>query len=148
MTQVSKIPIKNEDWKRIYTLFIETLSGINNKAKFEKFVDSFLSPTEKIVFAKRLALLVLLSKGHDYASIKQILKISPPTIAKMSIQLKYSAENITPILEDVFKRQAKSSFWEEIKDLLDVPHKQIYSSERIKRSYKRKQKIKQIMDEF
>ena len=87
MTKVSRIPLRPDVWERIFDLFIGTLADLKDRKKLKAFVDDFFSPTEKIMFAKRLAAVVLLAKNHNYQSIRQILRISPPTIAKISMQI-------------------------------------------------------------
>jgi len=44
-----------------------------------------LTNTEKIMLAKRLALIVMLGKGHSFEQISETLKISPSTIARFSL---------------------------------------------------------------
>ena len=149
MTKVSRIPLRNDVWDRIFSLFINTLANQSDKKKLSKFVDNFFSPTEKIMFAKRLAAAVLVAKGHDYASIREILKVSPPTIAKLSLKIKYGGEGLKPVIEDIFRKQASQIIWKEIESLFDVPTKgNMKSPERFVRNIKRGQKIRETKSEF
>ena len=149
MTKVSRIPLSSDVWERIFDLFIGTLADMKDKKKLAAFVDDFFSPTEKIMFAKRLALVVLLAKQHDYQTIRQILKISPPTIAKMSLKVKYEGKGLHPVIEDIFKKESAQIIWKEIEALFDLPTKgSLKSPDRFKRSVSRDQKIRQLKDEF
>ena len=149
MPKVSRLPLRQDVWDRIFSLFINTLADQSNKRKLSKFVDDFFSPTEKIMFAKRLAAAVLVAKGHDYMSIREILKVSPPTIAKLSLKIKYGGEGLKLVIEDIFKKQASQIIWKEIEGLFDVPTRgNIKSPKRFIRSLKRKQKIREIKTEF
>ncbi|KKR73183.1 MAG: hypothetical protein UU16_C0028G0005 [Candidatus Woesebacteria bacterium GW2011_GWA2_40_7] len=130
-------------------LFVSTLANQTNNKKLSEFFDDFFSPTEKIMFAKRLAAAVLLAKNHDYQSIHEILRISPPTIAKLSLKIKYGGEGLKPVIEDIFKKEANQIVWKEIESLFDLPTKgNIKSPERFKRNLKREQKIREIKSEF
>ena len=64
----------------MYQVFEESISHLKNRGDIENFVDDLLTPTEKIMLSKRLAIAVLLAKGYNYRDICQILKISSSTI--------------------------------------------------------------------
>lgn len=101
------------------------------------------------MFAKRLAAAVLVAKGHDYASIREVLKVSPPTIAKLSLKIKYGGEGLNPVIEDIVKKQSGQIVWKEIESLFDVPTVgNAKSPERFVRKLKREQKIREIESEF
>lgn len=149
MPKVSRLPLRSDVWDKILNLFVSTLADQKDKKKLSKFFDDFFSPTEKIMFAKRLATAVLLAKGHDYISIREILRVSPPTIAKLSLKIQYGGEGLKPVIEDIFKKQASQIIWKEIESLFDVPIKgNLKSPERFIRNKKREQKIREIKSEF
>lgn len=149
MTKVSRLPLRTDVWDRIFNLFVGTLADQKDKGKLSKFIDDFFSPTEKIMFAKRLAAAVLLSKGHDYTSIRNILRVSPPTIAKLSLKIQYGGEGLKPVIEDIFKKEANQILWKEVENLFDIPTKaSLKSPERFIRNRKRLQKIEEIKSEF
>lgn len=123
MTKVSRIPLKKETWDKVFGLFIDTLTNITDGDKLRSFVNDFFSPSERIMLSKRLAAAVLLAKGHSYESVRNKLKLSPPTIAKISSKVKYEGKGLNLVLGEVFKKQAKFVFTEEIKDIFDLPVK-------------------------
>lgn len=149
MTKVSRLPLRTDVWNRIFDLFISTLADQKDKKKLSKFVDDFFSPTEKIMLAKRLALAVLLAKGHDYESIRRTLRVSPPTIAKLSLKIQYGGEGLKPVIGDILSKQASQIIWKEIEDLFDLPTKgNLKSPERLKRQIKRSKEISKLKSEF
>lgn len=149
MTKVSRLPLRLDVWERIFNLYIETLADLKDPKELSKFINSFYTPTEKIVLAKRLALMVLLAKGQRYDDIRQILKISPPTIARMSLKVKYENEGITPIIEKIFKRQSSQILWKEILSLFNLPTKStLKSGERLKKDLVVKVEVDKIKSEF
>lgn len=149
MTKVSRLPLRTDVWNRIFDLFVGTLANQKDKEKLSKFINDFFSPTEKIMFAKRLAAAVLIAKGHDYKSIEKILRVSSPTIAKLSLKIKYGGEGLNPIIKDIFNKEAQQIIWKEIEDLFDLPTKgNLKSPERYKRKYQRLREIEKITSEF
>lgn len=149
MTKVSKIPLRSDVWTRVFDLYVKTLADIKDPKELTDFIKSFYSPTERIVLAKRLALVVLLAKGQKYDKIREILKISPPTIAKMSLKIKYDNKGLSPVINKIFKKQSAQIAWKEIIDLFNIPTKStLKSGNRIKRDIVSKLKINQIKNEF
>lgn len=149
MTQVSKFIIRPEVWDRIFSMFLDSFLFAKDKDKLSAYVQSIFTPTERIMFAKRFAACILLSKGHEYRSVARILRMSLTTISKMNFKIKYEGEGLMPIIKDTLRKQAKTVSKEEIKDLLDLPTKgSLRSSERAKRIASRKSKIERIKSEF
>ncbi|MBP8591015.1 hypothetical protein KBI33_00915 [Candidatus Shapirobacteria bacterium] len=52
---------------------------------FEKklFLEIFLTPREREVFAKRLAVAILILKGYEYKKIEKEINVGPTTISKI-----------------------------------------------------------------
>ncbi len=149
MTQISRRTLGPKVWDRIYDLFLETVSSFSDKKKLGRFLDDFLTPTEKIMLSKRLAIVVLLSKGHDYRSVCELLKVTPTTVSKMSLKVRYSNEGIKPVIGDIYKKQALKVLWEEMRDVFDLPTKATYKSpSRYKRIYLRRKKVQRLKSEF
>ncbi|PJE70037.1 hypothetical protein COU97_01860, partial [Candidatus Shapirobacteria bacterium CG10_big_fil_rev_8_21_14_0_10_48_15] len=84
MAQVSRLPLSEKIYQRIFEIFFQTAAEIRTKKAAEEFFNDLLTPTERIMLAKRLSIAVLLAKGYDYRSIREILHVSPPTIATAS----------------------------------------------------------------
>jgi uncharacterized protein YerC len=123
MTQVSKYLINKDIEKRMFEVLQETISDLKNPEEIEDFLHDFLSPVEKIMLAKRLSIAVLLNKGYSYESIGKILKVSPPTIATVSLLLKYSGKGYKKAVEKIVSREKMNIFWDKIEDILaKIPH--------------------------
>lgn len=106
MTMVSKYKLRPDVWDRIFNLFSDSLRSAKNKPQFDMFLSDFLSPTEKIMLAKRFATAVLLAKGNSYDEIKQILHVTSATIAKVNISIKYGGEGLNKTIKGVLQKQA------------------------------------------
>jgi uncharacterized protein YerC len=149
MTKVSRLPLRGDVWDRVFNLFIDTTLNFKNKESLTSFVNDLYAPTEKIMLAKRLAAAVLLAKGHDYQSIKKVLRISDPTIAKISMKVKYSDGGLKKAVEKILLNQASQIVWKEVEAMFDLPAKgNLKSPERFIRSLNRKKEISRIKNTF
>ena len=118
MAQVSKYPVSKEVSDRMFEVFQMTISSLNSREDIEEFFDEFLSPIEKIMLAKRLSIAVLLAKGYSYPSISNILRVTPRTIASVSLALKYRGRGYQKAVEKILSDEKMNAFWGEIKDFL------------------------------
>ncbi|MCX6705056.1 MAG: Trp family transcriptional regulator [Candidatus Woesebacteria bacterium] len=89
MSQVSKYPIQKDVYDEIFDTFLQTIASLNTKREVLEFFNEFLTPTEKIMFSKRLAAGLLISEGYDYKEISNLLKTSSATISTFSSFYKY-----------------------------------------------------------
>jgi len=123
MTQVSRYPIHKDVEKRMFEVLQETIAHLKTSEEIEDFLHDFLSPVEKIMLAKRLSIAVLLHKGYRYESIAQVLRVTPPTIATVSLLLKYSGKGYKRAVEKIAKGEKMNAFWEKVEDVLaKIPH--------------------------
>lgn len=85
MSQVSKYLIDKNVYGQMFNVFLDMISGLKTKTKVSSFFDEFLSPTEKIMFVKRLAIGIFVAKDYDYRQISDLLKVSTATISTYKI---------------------------------------------------------------
>ena len=143
MSQVSKYPIHKSVEKRVFEIFKSTISTLKDAQDIDDFLEDFLSPIEKIMLAKRLAIAVLLAKNYTYPSISEILRVTPSTIATVSLSLKYSGKGYKRMVQKILSDERKDQFWQKIEDILiNIPpskgtdmvyHNQKYKKEKIKK---------------
>jgi uncharacterized protein YerC len=121
MVYVSKKPVKREVLVRISELLIAHVAHIRTRMHAEKFLNEILTESEKIMLAKRFAIVVMLKKKQSYTTIKKILKVSHTTIAKTNRELEQGKFDFIisqlqklspPKVIAVRKRQKKESFWD------------------------------------
>lgn len=113
MTQVSKYPISKEVADRIFDLFLKTFVEIKNKSDADEFISDLLTPTEKIMLAKRLAIAFMLEKGYDYRTIQRILRVSSPTITSVNIARQYGSEGYKKLVKKIMAEEQLVDFFEE-----------------------------------
>jgi uncharacterized protein YerC len=148
MTLVSRRILRPDVEKKIYELLVDVLVKLKSKKELNDFLDDFLSPVEKIILAKRLAIAVLIAKGNNYQSIGEILRVTPGTISKISLRMKYGNDVIRKVAERVLRSDLSKALLEEFVGILDVPIKGLPLSKYHKRVVERKQKIQSLQKEL
>jgi TrpR-related protein YerC/YecD len=110
MAQVSKYPVSQKVYQRILGVFFQSVVKIKDRKEAEEFFNDFLTPTERIMLAKRLSIAVLLTKKYNYNSIRKILRVSPPTIAAVSTLLKYTGKGYKQVVERLLRDESIKDF--------------------------------------
>ena len=82
MAQVSQRRLSPKRWNQVFHLFLRALTEARNENQAEGLVASFLTPTEKVMLAKRFALFFLIEKGLPTREIASELKISTATVVR------------------------------------------------------------------
>mgnify|MGYP002138120642 CR=1 FL=1 len=65
--------------------FVNALEEADLRARVAPMLLELFTKTEKIMFAKRIALIYLLSKKTPYEKIEELLHLSPVTISKFAL---------------------------------------------------------------
>lgn len=125
MTQVSKYPITKDIEARIFEILFKVIGDLKNSAEIEEFFNEFLSPVERIMLAKRLSIAVLLAKGYDYEAIRKTLRVSPPTISRVALSLKYMGKGYRKVVQKLLGEEEIGEFFQKIEDVIldNVPPK-------------------------
>ena len=123
MAQISKYPISNNVYERILEIFFKTLIKIQTENEAEQFIKDFLTPTEKIMLAKRLAIAFLLEKEYDYRTISGILRVSLPTVASVNVARKYGGKGYQKMINKLLKEEKIKDFLFKVGEILTEPAK-------------------------
>jgi len=118
MAQVSKYPLKTEVYNRIFELLLKVIAEPYNKRAAKELLEDLLTPTEKIMLAKRLGIGVLLVKGYSYGTIQEILRVSKSTIADVNTSLRYKGKGYKAFTKKVLQEEKMAQFWEKVEDLV------------------------------
>ena len=86
MPHISSKKLKKEHLQKLYNEFGTALEKSARKSWIKIFLNDFLTRTEKIMLAKRFAVIYLLSKDVPASYIAETLCMSPATIFRMSIK--------------------------------------------------------------
>ena len=144
MAQVSKYPVHKDVEKRMFEIFRSSISSLHDGSDIDDFLEDFLSPVEKIMLAKRLSIAVLLAKGYSYQSIRKVLRVTPSTIAQVSLSLKYAGKGYKKMVEKILMDGKIDSFWQKIEDILvNIPPSKGSDWKYYRKEYHRKNREKQ-----
>lgn len=122
MSQISKYPISKEIADRIFEVFLKTFVEIKSREDADQFISDLLTPTEKVMLAKRLAIAFLLEKGYDYRTIQKIIRVSAPTITSVNIVRQYGSEGYRKLVSKIIKEEKLIEFFENaVSKLLSAP---------------------------
>ena len=105
MAQVSKRKLTPKTEVRLFKIFWETISELKGPINVEEFFTDLLTPTERIMLAKRLAIAVMLLKGYGYESIENSLKVTSGTISSVALWLKHSGSGYRKMVEKLAKKE-------------------------------------------
>ncbi|PIY70709.1 hypothetical protein COY88_04195 [Candidatus Roizmanbacteria bacterium CG_4_10_14_0_8_um_filter_35_28] len=116
MTRISRYPVKEEVLEKLFELFFKTVGNKENSKDFYEVINDLLSPTERVMIAKRIAIIFLLIKNIEFQNICQVLKVSSSTVSKFSL-LK---EKESPIIKNLQGFIIKDEFYDFFLDFLNT----------------------------
>lgn len=111
MANVSKKKLKKEIFNKIHNRFIKTVVDLHGKSG-SVFVEELFTPTEKVMFAKRLAGLLMLAQGISSYKVSKLLRLSLSTTARMRIDSK--SGKYSSVAEIVKRKKDRDKFWAEL----------------------------------
>ena len=117
MPLVSKKIPRSEVQTKITETFLEAISNLRTKNDIQLFLSDLLSPVERIMLSKRLAIAVLLVRGHTYESIKDILKVSQETVSKVSLTLNNN-KGYKIVINKIQRSESMREFWQDIENIV------------------------------
>jgi uncharacterized protein YerC len=103
MSHISKHYLKQEDFMVIHKILYEALASFYSTREAKVILGELLTKTEKIMLAKRLAIISLLNQGHSIYFIQHVLKVSPSTVAR--IRLAYEDKKYTSLVQKLKTRK-------------------------------------------
>ena len=105
MTKVSRFKLNLKYLQYILNDFWEDLAYLDDSEDVQTFFKPFFTPTETTMFAKRLAILKLLRQDYQYDEIRENLKVTPNTVAKMNNILHLADQKLLGILDELIEEQ-------------------------------------------
>ena len=114
MPQISKKFLNKAVEKRLFEVFEQAFLNLKSVAEAREFLNDLLTPTEKIMIAKRLAIAVLVEKGYDYRAIIRILKVSFTTINAVLKQQTIDGRGYHRIVDKILRKESLDKFYLEL----------------------------------
>ena len=114
MPHISSKKLKKENLQKLYDEFGRALEKSAQRSWIKLFLNDFLTRTEKIMLAKRFAVIYLLSKDVPDSYISEALCMSPATIHRMS--LKYEIGKYSSLLKTI--QRENKDIWKILEKIL------------------------------
>ena len=140
MPHISSKKLEDKYFKKIYDQLISFFDTAGHNRRNDIFLKEFSTETEKIMFAKRLAVICLLYEGVSKTYISEILLLSPSTIDRISLQYEI---NLYPYMENILKNNSKT-IWTVLEGMISesvskkLGKKRLSWLDEINRKYNRK----------
>ncbi|PIV11245.1 hypothetical protein COY13_02055 [Candidatus Roizmanbacteria bacterium CG_4_10_14_0_2_um_filter_36_35] len=113
MTRISRLPVSDKVLEKLFDLFFEAVGKQTEEEEFSQVIYDLLSPTERIMIAKRVAIIYLLMKKIDYFNISDVLKVTPNTIAKFQM-IRKNSKGIVRSLKNIVRNEKIANFFEKL----------------------------------
>ena len=87
MPHVSKNELDAGIKTKLFDQFFELFRTAGRRDNITLFITELFTPTEKMMLAKRLSIILLLDKDLPQHVISEHLQVSPSTVARMSVEI-------------------------------------------------------------
>ena len=114
MPHVSRKKLKKKIFVRIGNQLAGAVAKSISPQQVSWFVDKLLTPTERVMLAKRLAVTMMLERGYSIQAIRRSIKVTSQTILRLKhkMKLRVATNKITVI------KKPNARFWQELEGLL------------------------------
>ncbi len=113
MVRNSRFQLDDNILEKLFNLFFEVVGKKSDKDEFREVMIDLLSPAERIMISKRIAIIYLLLKKIDYYNICEVLKVSAATVAKFSLLMEKS-QGIVPTFKTIVTKEKVGEFLEDL----------------------------------
>ncbi|PIR68664.1 hypothetical protein COX93_02080 [Candidatus Nomurabacteria bacterium CG_4_10_14_0_2_um_filter_30_12] len=116
MPHISSKKLKKETLNKLYSEFGKAFEKSARKSEAKFFLGDLLTKTEKIMLAKRFAIIYLLSKDVPVSYIAESLGVSYSTLSRMS--LKYDIGKYSSLLKTLENNNNNKDIWRILEKIL------------------------------
>ncbi len=144
MSQVSKHFMNPKIAAKVYEVFINSIKNSKSRTDVVTFLDDLLSPSEKTMLAKRVAIAyMLLEDMYTYREISKTLKISFGTIAKVHSTFALKGDGFRTIIKNMVTSKQIRNILSEFLDLITPGRRTLTGEKFTKHVYESRVKRKQ-----
>ena len=116
MVYVSKQTLSRDARTRLDKKLAETFVALKTLSGGERFLSELLTPSEHLMLAKRLTAIFMLSEGVSQYRIKQTLRLSSSTVARLAHTL--DAGGFEHIVHACHKKKDREILWHDLEKML------------------------------
>ncbi len=117
MSHVSRNPLSKEVENEIIENLNVIFSSISNSREMVVFLNSLLTPTEKIMLGKRVAAVILLKEGMKDSQISRMLHLTEMTVSKMRLYYEVHGEGFRIALKKLEEQKRLKAFKDALLEL-------------------------------
>lgn len=103
MTKISRIKVDPRHMGFFLHNFWNLITLLEDKDQVKNFLKELLTPTEMKMLAKRIQIAKMLLEGYDYRSIRNYVKVTDTTIAKINNILASAGDGLRTAISELQK---------------------------------------------
>ena len=116
MPHVSRKKLKKKVFIKIGEQLSSTIAKASSARELKWIFRELITPIERVMLAKRLAIILMLERGYSIDIIQKTLKVTPQTIVRFWKITKHSLYK--PIIKEISNNKVKKDFWQELEKLI------------------------------
>ena len=116
MPHVSKKKLKKKVFIKIGEQLSNTIIHANSPRELRWIFKELITPTERVMLAKRLAIILMIDKGYSFNTIQRTLKVTPQTLVRFWKITKQNSHKL--VIKEISSGKTKSGFWQELEELI------------------------------
>lgn len=125
---ISKVKLDKDLEDQLFSQFWYFIGKINNSQKTSDFFSDFFTDSEKIAFAKRFFIAVLLTRNKSFVEIGNALHVSSSTVLGVSSWIKNAKPETQKILKSISVEKNIEKMSDKIDELLDKLPLKVYTN--------------------
>lgn len=114
MTQISKKFVSKDIFYELFDNFDYLIVSLKSKEEVFNCFKDLLTKHEKIILAKRIAILLLLTKGLTFLEIRQAIRVSTNTVSRYKKLLDDNSESYKIIIKKMEEFESTRKFYEKL----------------------------------
>ncbi|MEK7560156.1 MAG: Trp family transcriptional regulator [Patescibacteria group bacterium] len=121
MPHVSRKKLNKNIYQKISDEFIQFVLELKSSKEAKNFLSDLLTKTERIMLAKRLAVICMLMRGYSFEAIQRTLEISPSTVDRLWKIINQYPNSFSLIRSRVIFSNSKTGggFWKVLEKFLE-----------------------------
>ncbi len=123
MARISKYKLRNEVLDKLFGLFFEIIGNQDDKNKFNEIIKGVFSYNERVMFAKRIAIIYLLLKNIDFHNICMALNVSSSTVAKFKLLIENKHDGLIEAFDNIIFRDKTKEIIDDFFNTIFAPGK-------------------------
>src|SRR3989339_1244116 len=123
MARVSKYKLRDDVLDKLFGLFFEIIGNQDDRKEFNEIINGIFSYNERIVFAKRIAIIYLLLKNIDFHNICMALNVSSATVAKFKLLIEDKNDGLIKAFDNIIIRDKTKEIIDDFFNTIFAPGK-------------------------